>query len=265
MDFSNTVAIVTGGAGGIGKALAGALHKRGAKVAVCDLDGAGADAVGQACGGFGRRVDVSDEGQVAGFINEVERRLGPVGVYFSNAGVGYSDGPLWEVGSAPNAVWEKQWSINVMASVYAARHVIPGMVKRGQGVFLITASAAGVLNQIGDSAYSATKAAALSFAESIAITHGDDGVRSHVLCPQYVKSNMTKDLPAAMTAVDGILEADDAAELTLKAIEDGQFLIYTHQVTGEHFTRKAGDRDRWLHGMRKLRRMLMEANGGRPI
>lgn len=265
MDFSGTIAIVTGGASGIGKALAEALHKRGARAAVCDLDGAGADAVGQACGGFGRRVDVSDEGQVAGFINEVERQLGPVDAYFSNAGVGYSDGPLWQAASAPNAIWEKQWAINVMGSVYAARHVIPGMAARGKGVFLITASAAGVLNQIGDAAYSATKAAALSLAESIAITHGDDGVRSHVLCPQYVKSNMTKNLPDVMKAVDGILEADEAAEITLKAIEDGQFLIYTHQVTGEHFQRKAGDRDRWLSGMRKLRRMLLEANNGRPI
>ncbi|MEN0654296.1 MULTISPECIES: SDR family NAD(P)-dependent oxidoreductase [Hyphobacterium] len=265
MDFNGTIAIVTGGASGIGKALAEGLHKRGARVAVCDLDGAGADAVAKACGGIGRRVDVSDEGQVAAFLNEVEREMGPVDVYFSNAGVGYSDGPLWQAASAPNAVWEKQWAINVMASVYAARHVIPGMVRRGKGVFLITASAAGVLNQIGDAAYSATKAAALSLAESIAITHGDEGISAHVLCPQYVKSNMTKLLPEVMKQMDGILEAGEAAEITLSAIEAGQFLILTHKATGEHYARKAGDRDRWLSGMRKMRRFLLDANHGRPI
>ena len=265
MDFDGKIAIVTGGAGGIGAAIARALHARGVKVACCDLDGARADEVGKACGGFGKAVNVADEGEIAVFINEVERKLGPVDIYFSNAGVGYTDGPVGGAASAPNANWEKTWSINVMASVYAARHVLPGMTARGSGAFIVTASAAGLLAQIGDAAYSATKAAAISFAESIAISHGDEGIQAHAICPQYVKTNMTKDLPEAMTSVDGMITADEAAQTVLDAVAENRFLILTHPVVGDHFTRKAGDRDRWLGGMRKLRRMIFEMNGGRML
>lgn len=264
MDFMGKVAAITGGAGGIGAALARALHARGAKVAACDLDGAAAEKTGAACGGFGMAADVSNEADVARFINAVERRLGPIDLYFSNAGVGFSDGPLWGAADAPNRVWETQWAVNVMASVYAARLVAPKMAARGAGAFVITASAAGVLHQIGDTAYSATKSAAVALAEGLAIAYGDAGVQVHCLCPQYVRTGMTKDLAAEMTGVDGMISAEEAAETTLKALEDNRFLILTHAVTGEHFMRKAGDRDRWLKGMRGLRAMLVEKLG-RPF
>ncbi|MEE2566291.1 SDR family NAD(P)-dependent oxidoreductase [Hyphobacterium marinum] len=265
MDFNGKIAIVTGGAGGIGAAIARGLHQRGCRVAVCDLDGARAAKVAESCGGIGKRVNVADEGEIAVFITEVERKMGPVDLYFSNAGVGYTDGPVGGAASAPNANWKKDWQINVMASVYAARHVLPGMAARGSGAFVITASAAGLLAQIGDAAYSATKAAAISFAESIAISHGHEGIQAHAICPQYVKTDMTKDLPEAMTAVDGMITADEAAATILDAVAENRFLILTHPVVGEHFARKAGDRDRWLGGMRKLRRMILEMNGGRMI
>lgn len=265
MDFNGKIAIVTGGAGGIGAAIARGLHARGCRVAVCDLDGARAAEVAESCGGIGKRVNVADEGEVAVFITEVERKMGPVDLYFSNAGVGYTDGPVGGAASAPNANWEKDWQINVMASVYAARHVLPGMAARGAGAFVITASAAGLLAQIGDAAYSATKAAAISFAESIAISHGHEGIQAHAICPQYVKTDMTKDLPEAMTSVDGMITADEAAATILDAVAENRFLILTHPVVGDHFSRKAGDRDRWLGGMRKLRRMILEMNGGRML
>lgn len=265
MDLNGKIALVTGGAGGIGAAVAREFHARGVKVACCDLDGEAADAVARACGGFGKRVNVADEGELAVFIGEVERDLGPVDIFFANAGVGYTDGPLGGAGTAPNSSWEKAWNINVMQSVYAARHVIPGMTKRGGGAFMITASAAGLLAQIGDAAYSATKAAAISMAESIGITHGDDGIQAHAICPQYVKTNMTKDLPSVMTLVDGMITADDAAKTIVDGVENNVFLILTHPVVADHFAKKAADRGRWVGGMRKLRRMLMEMNGGRTI
>jgi NAD(P)-dependent dehydrogenase (short-subunit alcohol dehydrogenase family) len=265
MDFNGKIAIVTGGAGGIGAAAAREFHKRGAKVACCDLNGEAADAVAKDCGGFGKRVNVADEGEMAVFIQDVEREMGPVDIFYANAGVGYTDGPNGGAASAPNSNWEKAWQINVMHGVYAARHVLPGMTRRGSGAFLITASAAGLLAQIGDAAYSATKAAAISVAESIAISHGDDGIQAHAVCPQYVKTNMTKDLPEVMTSVDGMISAEDAARTIADGVEANHFLILTHPVVGDHFAKKAGDRNRWLGGMRKLRRMLMEMNGGRTI
>ncbi|MEE2526032.1 SDR family NAD(P)-dependent oxidoreductase [Hyphobacterium sp. HN65] len=265
MDLEGKIAIVTGGAGGIGAAVAREFHSRGVKVACCDLDGEAAHAVASECGGFGKRVNVADEGEMAVFISEVERDLGPVDIFYANAGVGYMDGPLGGAGSAPNANWEKAWNINVMQAVYGARLVIPGMAKRGGGAFMITASAAGLLAQIGDAAYSATKAAAISLAESISISHGDDGIQAHAICPQYVKTNMTKDLPEVMTSVDGMISAEDAAKTIVDGVAENRFLILTHPVVADHFAKKAGDRDRWLGGMRKLRRMLMEMNGGRVV
>ncbi|WP_421790548.1 SDR family NAD(P)-dependent oxidoreductase [Hyphobacterium sp.] len=265
MDFENKTVIITGGAGGIGAAVAREFHARGAKVACCDLNGEAADAVAKECGGFGKRVNVADEGEMVVFIGEVERDLGPVDIFFANAGVGFGDGPVGGAAGAPNANWEKAWQINVMHAVYAARHVLPGMAARGSGAFMITASAAGLLAQIGDAAYSATKAAAISVAESISISHGDRGVQSHAICPQYVKTKMTKDLPEVMTAVDGMITAEDAAKTIVDGVAENRFLILTHPVVADHFAKKAGDRDRWLGGMRKLRRMLLEMNGGRVI
>ena len=178
MEYSGKVAIVTGAASGIGKAIAEALAAKGVKVAAVDRDAEGAKAVGAACGGFGTGVDVTDEHALARLYVGVEKRLGPVDFYISNAGIGVSDGPGWGSGDAPNASWQACWDVNVMASVYAARHLARSIASR-KGVFVVTASAAGLLNMVGDAAYAATKAAAVAFAENLAITHGDDGLQVH--------------------------------------------------------------------------------------
>ncbi|PWE16845.1 short-chain dehydrogenase [Marinicauda salina] len=263
MDLSGKTAVVTGGASGIGAAIARALHEAGAKVAVADLNAEQAAAVGEACGGFGGRVDVGDEDDLVRFINRVERALGPIDVYVSNAGLGVTDGPGWGAGDAANASWEKCWSVNVMASVYAARHLAKPMAERG-GRFLITASAAGLLAQIGDAAYSATKAAAVSFAESLAITHGDDGLKVHVLCPEGVRTPLVEGIEGGAQGLGGYKEPEDVAAAVMKAFEDERFLIMTHENTPEYVAMKGADRDRWVGGMRKLRRMLLEKMG-RPM
>ncbi|XBQ17667.1 MAG: SDR family oxidoreductase [Oceanicaulis sp.] len=264
MDFTGKVAIVTGGASGIGKAVAEALHARGMKIAVADLDGAAAAKVGEACGGMGRAVDVTDEFSLTRFINQVERELGEIDLYFSNAGIGATDGPGWGPGDAPNAAWQACWDVNVMASVYAARHLARKMAARS-GVFIVTASAAGLLNQIGDAAYSATKAAAVSFAESMAIAHGDDGLQVHCLCPEGVKTPLVKGIEGGAQGLSGYIEPEDVAGALLKAIEDKRFLVTTHEQTPQYAAMKGGERDRWVGGMRKLRRMLLQANNGRPM
>lgn len=264
MDFTGKTAIVTGGASGIGKAVAEALHQRGCKVAVADLDGDAADTVGTACGGLGRRVDVADEFALTSFINRVERTLGPVDVFMSNAGLGATDGPGFGAGDAPNAAWQACWDVNVMASVYAARHLARAMAARG-GVFVITASAAGLLNQIGDAPYSATKAAAVAFAESLAITHGDEGLQVHCLCPEGVRTPLVEGIEAGAQGLSGYIEADEVARILLAAIDEKRFLVTTHANTPDYVARKGADRDRWVGGMRKLRRMLLDANKGRPF
>lgn len=263
MDLSGKVAIVTGGASGIGKAVAEALHQRGANIAVADLDAKAAQDVGKACGGFGAAVDVANEAALTRFINKVERTLGPVDIYISNAGLGVTDGPGWGAGDAPNAAWDVCWQVNVMGSVFAARHLARKIAAR-QGHFVITASAAGLLAQIGDAPYSATKAAAVSFAECLAITHGDEGLNVHCLCPEGVNTPLVQGVEGGAQGLGGYIEAGEVAETLLKAMEEKRFLVMTHANTPGYVTHKGQDRDRWVGGMRKLRRMLVEKLG-RPM
>lgn len=264
MEYSGKVAVVTGAASGIGKAIAEALHARGVKVAAADRNRAGAQSVGEACGGFGAGVDVTNEHALTRFFVGVERDLGPVDFYISNAGIGVSDGPGWGAGDAPNASWQACWDVNVMASVYAARHLARGMTQRN-GVFVVTASAAGLLNMIGDAPYSATKAAAVAFAESMAITHGDDGLQVHCLCPEGVQTPLVKGMEGGAQGLSGYIQAEEVAQTLLKAIDDKQFLVTTHPPTLQSVAMKGAEYNRWVGGMRKLRRMVLEANNGKPF
>lgn len=265
MDWTGKTVAVTGGARGVGLALAEAAQARGARVAIADV--AGAEAAAQTLGGYGARVDVSDEGQLAHWLTETERRFGPVHGFFSNAGVIASDGPTWGAAGAPNAQWARCWEINVMASVYAARHVVPGMVARGGGAFVIVASAAGLLNQIGSAPYSATKHAAVSFAESLAITHGDEGLQVVCVCPQAVNTDMIKaasDDSGGAAGLDGVVEPSDVARETFAALDEKRFFALPHPAVADYAKARAETPERWLGGMRKLRRMIIEKHG-RPI
>ena len=263
MDLRGKVAIVTGGASGIGLAVAEALHAKGAMIAIADLNAGAAAEAGKSLAGFGEAVDVGDEAALVRFINKVERTLGPVDIYVSNAGLGVTDGPGWGAGDAPNAAWDLCWQVNVMGSVFAARHLARKIAARG-GHFVITASAAGLLAQIGDAPYSATKAAAVSFAECLAITHGDEGLNVHCLCPEGVNTPLVQGIEGGAQGLGGYLEADEVAQILLKAMEDKRFLVMTHANTPGYVATKGQDRDRWVGGMRKLRRMLVEKLG-RPM
>lgn len=260
MQLSDKVVVVTGGANGIGKGLCERFHQEGArKVVVADLEQANARIVAESIGGDAYGVDVRDESQIAAMVAEVESRYGCIDLFCSNAGILGLDGEPWWATSAPNSTWEAMWEIHVMSHVYAARACLPGMLQRGEGYFLNTASAAGLLNQIGDAAYSTTKHAAIGFAESLAITHGDDGIKVSVLCPQAVATRMTVNIgdgDGGTAGVDGVLSTADVAEAVVAGLAAERFLILPHKEVEAYRQRKSADYDRWLGGMRKLRRQF---------
>jgi NAD(P)-dependent dehydrogenase (short-subunit alcohol dehydrogenase family) len=247
MEVRDKIVVVTGGASGIGRAMAERFHREGAAhVVVADLDGSGAATVAKGIGGSSMGVDVSDESQIVRLIEETETRFGPIALFCSNAGIGIGRGL-----EAPDAVWDKIWKVNTLAHVYAARNLVPRMAKRGGGYLLNTASAAGLLSQIGSVTYAVTKHAAVALAEWIAITHGRDGIKVSVLCPQAVRTPMTAG-GAGVAGVDGMIEPEAVAECVVEGLRDERFLILPHPTVAEYIKRKTSDYDRWLRGMQRL-------------
>ena len=263
------VAVVTGGGHGIGRALSRRLAADGAKVVVVDIEGDAAETVATEIGGVAKQIDVSDEAAIERLVDEVEADVGPIDMFISNAGVGFGDGESGAISAkgGMNPIddrWSISWNVNVMAQVYAARAVIPKMLRRGGGYIVNTASAAGLLSQIGDAAYSATKHASVGFTEALAIDYGDEGIKVSVVCPQAVATRligMEDDSGATEggfngNAVDGIMQADEVANIIVDQALEGRFMILTHPQVAAYIQRKTGDYDRWIGGMRKFRRSL---------
>ena len=216
--------MVTGAASGIGRALAQRFAREGARHVVCaDLNAEGAAATAATFGGSSAKVNVANEQDVIDLIERTEREQGPIELFCSNAGIGLGRGL-----DTPNSDWEKIWQVNLMSHVYAARHLVPRMVLRGGGYLLNTASAAGLLSQIGSVTYAVTKHAAVSLAEWIAITHGAEGIKVSVLCPQAVRTAMTAGNPDGVASINGMMEPDVLAECCIRAIADETFLILPH-------------------------------------
>ena len=241
--------VVTGGASGIGRALARRFAADGARaVVVVDRDAKGAEAVAESVGGVAMQADVGREADIRRVIDDVETRCGPIDLFCSNAGILVVGGP-----EVPNDDWQRIWDINVMAHVLAARHLVPRMLSRGGGYLLQTASAAGLLSQVGSAPYAVTKHAAVAFAEWLAITYGDRGLKVSVLCPQAVRSAMTDGFPGGGVAgIDGMLEPDRVADAVLEGLAAERFLILPHPEVAEYVRRKGEDVERWLRGMRRL-------------
>jgi NAD(P)-dependent dehydrogenase (short-subunit alcohol dehydrogenase family) len=257
MQIKDKVIVVTGGAHGIGRALCERFHKEGAKgICVADLDEAEGSRVAAAVSGIFVRCDVRDEAQVQNVIAKTEARFGAIDLFCSNAGIGVPD-VGGSVAGASNEDWTKIWEVNVMQHVYATRALLPGMIARGAGYFLITASAAGLLSQIGSAAYSVTKHAAIGFAESLAITHGEQGIAVSVLCPQGVWTNMTRGQGDTPQAGDGMLQPEDVAQSVVEGLGDQRFLILPHPQVREYMQRKTSDYDRWIRGMQRFRRKFV--------
>ena len=260
MIVRDQVVLVTGGADGIGRALAERFHREGAKaVAVLDLDGAKAERVAQAIGGRAFACDVSNSTALAAVIAEVEQSLGPIALCCSNAGIVDSRGSPDDATSAPDEAWLRSWNVNVMAHVYAARALLPRMIGRGSGYFLHTISAAGLLSQIGNAIYSTTKHAAVGFAENLAITHRDQGIRVSILCPQGVETNMLRSIPKGPQSGDGDLAPEQVARDALAGIEQETFLILPHPQVLGYMRNKTENYDRWIGGMAKIQAKMRDS------
>ena len=270
MTVDINIAVVTGGGHGIGRALCRRLARDGATVVVADLEPDAAAGVAADIGGTARVVDVGDEAAVQALVESVEHDVGPIDLFVSNAGVGFGDASgsaaSKEGGMVPcEDRWQACWDVNVMAHVYAARALLPRMIERGGGQLVNVASAAGLLSQVGDAAYSATKHAAVAFAESLAITHGEQGIRVSVVCPQAVATRMigieddaeSFDGGFGGNDVDGILSPDQVADDIVAGIHAGRFLVLPHPQVRTYFQRKAADHDRWISGMQRFRRKLL--------
>jgi NAD(P)-dependent dehydrogenase (short-subunit alcohol dehydrogenase family) len=254
MELNGKVAVITGGSGGIGRAMARAFLAEGAKaVMLADLDAAAVANAARELGCDGMACDVTDEAQVIALVEGTRKLHGQIDLFCSNAGAG-AQGVLTD---APNAVWQKQWELHVMAHVYAARAVLPDMIERGSGYLLNTASAAGLLAALGSGPYTVTKAAAVKLAEFISITHGDDGIKVSVLCPQGVNTAMApRRLGDGQT--DGIIEPDQLARTVVETLREERFYVLPHPEVEEYVRRKGDDVDRWLLGMRRLRRRSVD-------
>jgi NAD(P)-dependent dehydrogenase (short-subunit alcohol dehydrogenase family) len=257
------IALVTGAGRGIGRALCREMLKRGAAgVVIVDLDGDQARKTAAELGGLGLQCDVTDESAVQAAAAAAIRHYGRVDVLVSNAGFGVTELDLDDALAAPNATWQRMWQVHVMSHVYASRALLPGMLERGEGYLVNVASAAGLLSQVGDAAYSSTKHAAVGLADSLAITYAERGIRVSVVCPQYVATAITgldEALPEG--SMPGVLTVEQAAQAVVDGLEREQFLILTHPEVQVFFQRKAADYDRWLAGMRRVRAGLRTAGG----
>lgn len=255
MDIRDRIIVITGGASGIGRGLAERFIRDGARrVVIADISDNVAR-VAADIGAVGKHLNVAAEAEVENLIAEVEREIGPIDLFCSNAGIG-----IGRDIDESEAVWDRIWHVNTMSQVYAAKHMIPRMVARGGGYLLNTASAAGLLSQIGSVTYAVTKHACVALAEWLSITYGDRGIRVSVLCPQAVRTPMTAG-GAGVAGVDGMLETADVAEAVVQTLREERFLVLPHAEVGEYIKRKTSDYDRWLKGMRRLQEQFARTPG----
>ena len=254
MNVAGKIIIVTGAASGIGRGLCQRFAKEGAKAIIAaDVNEPGAKAVADEVKGEAFACDVRKESDIINLAKFTEDKYGRIDLFCSNAGIIAIGG--YEV---DNEAWQRIWEINVLAHVFAARAVIPGMIKRGGGAFLITASAAGLLSQIGSLPYSVTKHAAVGLAENLSITYGDQGIQVFALCPQAVETEMTRQHEGGGVAgVDGLMKPEQLADAVMEAFAADQFLILPHPEVKTYMQRKAADYSRWLQGMRRLQERFM--------
>ena len=257
MKVEGKIAVITGAASGIGRALARRFKAEGAKaLAIADMQGDALQAVADEIGALAMVTDVSREGDIQALVAKTEAELGPIDIFCSNAGICWLGGD-----DAPDEEWQTNWNVHVMAHVYAARAVAPGMAARGSGYLVNTASAAGLLSHVNSATYSVTKHAAVALGEWLSIEYGSRGVNVSVLCPQAVRTAMTQGRETGVAALDGMIDPEELADSVIATMEREEFLILPHPVVLDYLKRKTGDYDRWLGGMRRLKDRYRDSDG----
>jgi NAD(P)-dependent dehydrogenase (short-subunit alcohol dehydrogenase family) len=256
LNLTDRVIVVTGAASGIGAAMARRFSaERPRALIVADLDFESAQRVADEIHATALEVDVADPGSNDRLIDHTEEMFGPIDLFCANAGIGFAGDE-----QTPPELWDKMWHVNLMAHVHAARKLIPGWVARGEGYFLSTASAAGLLTNLKAAEYSVTKHAAVAFAEWLSVTYGDRGVKVSCLCPMGVKTPFLDAATEFHELLDPYaLEPDEVADVVVAGLADESFLILPHPDVERFFQNKANDYDRWIEGMRKLQRSVFPA------
>lgn len=257
MDLRDRVCVVTGGASGIGAACARRFHQLGARLVLADVNKDGVERVAAEVEGLGIQCDVGVESEINALVQDAEAEVGPVDLFFSNAGIATGGGPL----NSTIEDWQKQWDVNVMAHVYAIRAVLPGMLSRGSGYLVHTASMAGILTTPGNATYATTKHAVVGLAEWMSITYHDNGIRTSLLAPLGVNTPMlgNRDSGFSSSAAGPIKEPEEVADQVVDAIQSERFLILTDPIAQTWMDRKANDLERWLNGMRRLQVKIDDA------
>lgn len=259
VELAGRVIVVTGGASGIGAAMCRRFAAEDpARIVVADVQDEAARAVAEEVDGVAVAADLATPQGVERVVATARQELGRIDLYCSNAGVAFGGGA-----ESDDADWQASWNVNVLAGVRAARLLVPEWLERGDGYFLSTVSAAGLLNHLFAAPYAATKAAALSFAEHLAIAYGDEGIRVSALCPQGVRTPMLAGDPTGFLDQDAI-EPEEVADLVVEAIGDERFLVLPHPAVAEYSSRRGQDHDRWLRGMRRLRSKVVSILGSEP-
>ena len=250
MEIKNKVIVVTGGAGGIGLAIAKEFIKQGPKIVILvDISFKNFNFKDKKI--LCEQCDVTNESSIQNLIDKINLDFGLIDIFCSNAGI-------LSLGSeqSSNEDWSKNWNLHVMSHVFAAKKLLPDMLRRGSGYFVNTASAAGLLSHIDSITYSTTKHAAIGLAEWLAITYGKEGIGVSILCPQAVETAMTKGREKEVSALDGMMKPEDVAIDVINAIKDEVFLISPHDEVVGYFQNKANNYSRWIGGMQKLRQTL---------
>ena len=258
MEVENKRVIITGSANGIGSSLSRAFKDRNVEsMILVDLDEINNTKLSNEVGGIPYKADVGSEDDIIKLVEFAKKEMGGIDIFCSNAGISGAGGLL----NTSNEDWNNIWNVNVMSHIHAAKHTLPIMLEQGSGYFMNTASAAGLLTQLGAAGYSVTKSAAVSFAEWLKITYGERGIGVSCLCPQGVRTPMVEDAPeivGSLVSIDGLLEPDVVANEVIECIEKDQFLITPHPEVLEYMKIKASDPDRWINGMQSLTTQLIE-------
>jgi NAD(P)-dependent dehydrogenase (short-subunit alcohol dehydrogenase family) len=250
--------VVTGGGGGIGRAIARRLAADGARVVVNDLDRAAAESVAAEVAGLAVPGDVGTDEGIDQLITAARKALGEIDVYCSNAGTVAGTGP-----ETPDEQWQRAWEVNTLAHVRAARLLLPDWLAHRTGTFVVTASAAGLLTMLGAAPYSVTKHAAVGFAEWLAVTYAHRGLEVHCVCPQGVRTQMLAGSGRAgeIVLAAGAIEPEQVADALAAAMAEGEFLVLPHPEVHDYYVHRASDTDRWLRGMSRLQQRIDDAAG----